>query len=87
MRTPLPSHAWFSLIRISAIWEWSVEESDVKLTSSYPVSARPSSTDDTTLSAERSRTGRYIMPAWQKRHPRAHPRSTSTERRSCTHSV
>ena len=43
--------------------------------------------DATTLSAERSRTGRYITPAWQKRQPRAHPRSTSTFRRSCTTSV
>ena len=34
MRTPLPSQAWLSRARTSAIWEWSVEESDVRLTSS-----------------------------------------------------
>ncbi len=28
---------------------------------------------------DRSRTGRVIMPAWQKRQPRVHPRKISTE--------
>ena len=87
MRTPFPAHSRFKRVRISDIWEWSVEESDVSETSSYPVSASPSSTEATMLSAVRSRTGRYIMPAWQKRQPRAHPRRISTFKRSCTASV
>ena len=33
---------------------------------------------------ERSRTGRVIMPAWQKRQPRVQPRKISTLIRSCT---
>ena len=37
-----------------------------------------------TWPAGRSRTGRYVMPAWQKRQPRAHPRRTSSESRSWT---
>ncbi len=32
----------------------------------------------------RSRTGRVIMPAWQKRQPRVQPRKISTLIRSCT---
>ncbi len=40
-----------------------------------------------TWSAGRSRTGRVIMPAWQKRQPRVQPRKTSTLSRSCTTSV
>ena len=40
-----------------------------------------------TCSAGRSRTGRVIMPAWQKRQPRVHPRKISTFSRSCTTSV
>ena len=35
----------------------------------------------------RMRTGRVIMPAWQKRQPRVQPRNTSTLRRSWTTSV
>ena len=34
MRTPLPSHARLMRVRMSAICEWSVDESDVRLTSS-----------------------------------------------------
>ena len=34
-----------------------------------------------TSSAGRSRTGRYQVPAWQKRQPRVQPRITSTEAR------
>ena len=40
-----------------------------------------------TCSAGRSRTGRVIIPAWQKRQPRVQPRKTSTLRRSWTTSV
>ena len=40
-----------------------------------------------TWSAGRSRTGRVIIPAWQKRQPRVQPRKTSTLSRSCTTSV
>ncbi len=36
---------------------------------------------------ERSRTGRVIIPAWQKRHPREQPRKISTDIRSCTDSA
>ena len=36
------------------------------------------------MAFERSRTGRVIMPAWQKRQPRVQPRKISTEARSCT---
>ena len=32
----------------------------------------------------RSRTGRVIIPAWQKRQPRVQPRKISTLIRSCT---
>ena len=35
-----------------------------------------------TSSAGRSRTGRYHVPAWQKRQPRVQPRITSTEARA-----
>lgn len=33
---------------------------------------------------DRSRTGRVIMPAWQKRQPRVQPRKISTDMRSWT---
>ena len=49
--------------------------------------ARPSEIIERTCSAGRSRTGRVIMPAWQKRQPRVQPRKTSTDKRSCTTSV
>ena len=35
----------------------------------------------------RSRTGRVIIPAWQKRQPRVQPRKISTLIRSCTDSA
>ena len=59
----------------------------VSATSSYPVRRSPSDTIVRTWSAGRSRTGRVIMPAWQKRQPRVQPRNTSTFSRSCTTSV
>ena len=40
-----------------------------------------------TCSAGARGPGRVIMPAWQKRQPRVHPRNTSTLSRSCTTSV
>ena len=40
-----------------------------------------------TWSAGRSRTGRVIMPAWQKRQPGGQPRNTQTLRLSFTPSV
>ena len=40
-----------------------------------------------TWAAGRSRTGRVIIPAWQKRHPRVQPRKISTFSRSWTTSV
>ena len=39
------------------------------------------------VSMLRSRTGRVIMPAWQKRQPRVQPRKISTEKRSWTDSA
>ena len=39
------------------------------------------------MSTGRSRTGRYHMPAWQKRQPAVQPRITSTTARSCTASI
>ncbi len=44
----------------------------------------PFSTMSPMVSIERSRTGRVIMPAWQKRQPRVQPRKISTLKRSCT---
>ena len=41
----------------------------------------------TISSTLRSRTGRVIMPAWQKRQPRVQPRITSTETRLWTTSI
>ncbi len=65
----------------------SAVDSEVRLTSSYPVRRNPSATIVRTCSAGRSRTGRVIIPAWQNRHPRVQPRNTSTLRRSWTTSV
>ena len=65
----------------------SAVESEVRVTSSYPVRRRPSATIVLTWSAGRSRTGRVIMPAWQNRQPRVQPRNTSTLSRSWTTSV
>jgi hypothetical protein len=67
--------------------EKSADDSDVSATSSYPVRRRPLVTMSRTCSAGRSRTGRVIMPAWQNRQPRVHPRNTSTFSRSWTTSV
>ena len=44
----------------------------------------PVSTIEPMVSIDRSRTGRVIIPAWQKRQPRVHPRKISTLNRSCT---
>jgi hypothetical protein len=62
---------------------WSVVLSEMRDTSSRPVPWSPRSTSPTTWFAGFSRTGRLIMPAWQKRQPRVQPRITSTESRSC----
>ena len=62
---------------------WSVEESETSETSSSPVACSPRSTSSTICWAGFSRTGRLIMPAWQKRQPRVQPRMISTESRSC----
>ena len=67
--------------------EKSALDSDVSATSSYPVRRRPSRTIVRTCSSGRSRTGRVIIPAWQKRQPRVQPRKISTLRRSCTTSM
>ena len=67
--------------------EKSALDSDVSATSSYPVRRRPSWTIVRTCSSGRSRTGRVIIPAWQKRQPRVHPRKISTFNRSCTTST
>jgi hypothetical protein len=67
--------------------EWSALDSDSRPTSSKPVSLTPSSTSFWIVSGFRSRTGRVIMPAWQKRQPRVQPRKISTLKRSWTVSV
>ncbi len=72
---------------VPSIPEKSAVESEVSATSSWPVHSSPLRTMSRTCSAGRSRTGRVIMPAWQKRQPRVQPRKTSTLRRSCTTSV
>src|ERR1700712_1421024 len=69
---------------MSAISVWSAEDSDSRPTSSKPVALRPASTISPMVVMLRSRTGRVIMPAWQKRHPRVQPRKISTDMRSWT---
>ena len=69
---------------MSAISEWSALDRLSRPTSSYPVAARPCVIIPPMPVIERSRTGRVIMPAWQKRQPRVQPRKISTLIRSCT---
>ena len=69
---------------MSPISVWSALDSDSSPTSSKPDFLMPFSTMAPTVSIERSRTGRVIMPAWQKRQPRVQPRKISTENRSWT---
>ncbi len=69
---------------MSPISVWSAEERERRPTSSKPVALRPLSTISPMPVIERSRTGRVIMPAWQKRQPRVQPRKISTDIRSCT---
>ena len=69
---------------MSAISVWSADDSDSRPTSSKPVAFRPFSTISPMPVMVRSRTGRVIMPAWQKRQPRVQPRKISTDIRSCT---
>ncbi len=69
---------------ISAISEWSALDRLSRPTSSKPVAARPFSTIAPIPWMLRSRTGRVIIPAWQNRQPRVHPRKISTLIRSCT---
>ena len=69
---------------MSPISEWSAEDSDSRPTSSKPVAFRPFSTISPMPVMLRSRTGRVIMPAWQKRQPRVQPRKISTDIRSWT---
>ena len=67
--------------------EKSADDREVNATSSWPLHSSPRCTMSRTWVAGRSRTGRVIMPAWQKRQPRVQPRNTSTFRRSWTTSV
>ena len=69
---------------MSPISEWSAEDRDSRPTSSKPVAFRPFSTISPMPVIDRSRTGRVIMPAWQKRQPRVQPRKISTDMRSWT---
>lgn len=69
---------------MSPISLWSAEERESRPTSSKPVAFRPFSTMSPMPVMERSRTGRVIMPAWQKRQPRVQPRKISTDIRSWT---
>jgi hypothetical protein len=63
---------------ISLISLWSALDSDSRPTSEKPVDFRPPLTMVPTVVIDRSRTGRVIMPAWQKRQPRVQPRKIST---------
>ena len=63
----------------SAISEWSALDSESRPTSSKPERRTPLSTIAPIVVIERSRTGRVIIPAWQKRQPRVQPRKISTE--------
>ena len=69
---------------ISAISEWSADDSDRSPTSSNPDVRTAASTISPIPRSDRSRTGRVIIPAWQKRQPRVQPRKISTLARSCT---
>jgi hypothetical protein len=69
---------------ISAISEWSALDSDSSPTSSKPELRTAESTISPMPWRLRSRTGRVIMPAWQKRQPRVQPRKISTLARSWT---
>jgi hypothetical protein len=80
----VPSYRSASPRVISAISEWSADDSDSSPTSSYPVAPSPCSTIAPMPVIERSRTGRVIMPAWQNRQPRVQPRKISTLIRSWT---
>ncbi len=71
-----------SAFTCSTIWVWSVVESEISEISSMPVAWSPLSTSSTICWAGFSRTGRLIIPAWQKRQPRVQPRMISTESRS-----
>jgi len=63
---------------ISLISLWSALESESRPTSENPVDFRPLLTMLPTVVIDRSRTGRVIIPAWQKRQPRVQPRKIST---------
>ncbi len=69
---------------ISPISVWSALERLSRPTSSKPLLRMPFSTIAPIVSMLRSRTGRVIIPAWQKRQPRVQPRKISTLNRSCT---
>jgi hypothetical protein len=69
---------------ISAISEWSADDSDRSPTSSNPDVRTAASTISPIPRSDRSRTGRVIIPAWQNRQPRVQPRKISTLARSCT---
>ena len=82
--TFVPSYRSASPEQMSPISEWSADDRDSSPTSVNPENFSPSRTISPTVVIERSRTGRVIMPAWQKRQPRVHPRKISTAYRSCT---
>ena len=63
---------------ISLISLWSALDSESRPTSEKPVDLRPFATMLPTVVIDRSRTGRVIIPAWQKRQPRVQPRKIST---------
>jgi len=69
---------------MSPISVWSALDRESSPTSSKPDFRIPFSTIAPMVLMDRSRTGRVIMPAWQKRQPRVQPRKISTENRSCT---
>ena len=58
MRMPVSASRRFRRERTSGQHEWSVVDSEVSDTSSYPVFSRPRITAETIWSGVRSRTGR-----------------------------
>src|ERR1700690_3755011 len=82
-----PLNRSLTLLTKSTTYEKSDDDNESKANSSMPVALMAASAVSTISSTLRSRTGRVIMPAWQNRQPRVHPRMISTETRLCTTSI
>ena len=61
----------------------SLELKELREISSCPVFLSISVAASSSISRERSRIGRYSIPAWQKRQPRMQPLWISRTTRSC----